>query len=137
MGGRGLRSGRAAAYALCTAPAAGLDLCSAPPASLPPRQILVNPADPSSHIYKASATGDAARFKGLTAEDMLVGWGGLGELACGRGRCLEAPPRIHTPEPPCRCTSASRARETWVRRWRGGVGWPRGLAAGGGGGIMI
>lgn len=35
-------------------------------------QILVNPADPSSHIYKASATGDTARFKGLTAEDMLV-----------------------------------------------------------------
>ncbi|PSC67959.1 DNA-directed RNA polymerase III subunit RPC6 [Micractinium conductrix] len=35
-------------------------------------QILVNPADPSSHIYKASTTGDTARFKGLTAEDMLV-----------------------------------------------------------------
>ncbi|EFN57447.1 hypothetical protein CHLNCDRAFT_59631 [Chlorella variabilis] len=35
-------------------------------------QILVNPADPSSHIYKASAVGDATRFKGLTAEDMLV-----------------------------------------------------------------
>ncbi|KAI3438602.1 hypothetical protein D9Q98_001025 [Chlorella vulgaris] len=35
-------------------------------------QILVNPADPHSHIYKASAVGDTARFKGLTAEDMLV-----------------------------------------------------------------
>ncbi|PRW59184.1 DNA-directed RNA polymerase III subunit RPC6 [Chlorella sorokiniana] len=35
-------------------------------------QILVNPADPSSHIYKANSIGDAARFKHLNAEDMLV-----------------------------------------------------------------
>ncbi|KAL4445817.1 hypothetical protein ABPG77_009016 [Micractinium sp. CCAP 211/92] len=35
-------------------------------------QILVNPADPSSHIYKASAPADTARLKGLTPEDMLV-----------------------------------------------------------------
>lgn len=35
-------------------------------------QIMVNPADPSRHIYKPSTTGDATRFKGLTAEDMLV-----------------------------------------------------------------
>ncbi|KAL4425784.1 hypothetical protein ABPG75_009800 [Micractinium tetrahymenae] len=35
-------------------------------------QILVNPADPSSHIYKASAAADTARLKGLTPEDMLV-----------------------------------------------------------------
>lgn len=28
---------------------------------VPPLQILVNPADPSSHIYKASAAADTAR----------------------------------------------------------------------------
>jgi hypothetical protein len=63
----------------CPTSTALLLLSSAPmPACLPrpavpcracaplPVQILVNPADPSSHIYKANAQGDTARCALLT-----------------------------------------------------------------------